>query len=263
MSEIKVKKNKKTKTLVENINEYVNKFLESNKSINEAWNDEENQKEFIKMLKDFQKKEKKKAEKKAKHPDAPKKPKSGYICYCAGMRASTKEEFPDLDNCAIVTKLGEQWKALTVDEKVKWNELAAEDKKKCEIALEEFYEKHPEEKPKKKAAPKAKSAYALFGDAKRPEIKKIDPTMGPKDVMKRIAELWGEAKKADGGKEAEKYKKIADKQKASSKSTEEVEIEVEEEVVVEPKKEKKTAEKKPKVEKTATKGKKKLSEAKA
>jgi len=206
------------KTLFEYVNEYVQLFLESNsvdEHVIESWTSEENQKNLSTTIKGQQKKEqqrdKKKSEKKQKHKDAPKKAKSSYICFCNEMRASVKEDFPELDNKQIISKLGELWQGISSDDKKlkKWNQLAEQDKKRYEDEYAKFIEDNPDQVvvPKQKIE-RPKSAYVLFSNDNRSSVKKENPSMSPKEVLQELAKLWN-ALKEDGGDELEKYKQLA------------------------------------------------------
>ena len=215
-------KTSKMKTLFEYVNEYVLLFLESkniDESVTESWNSEENQKNLSNTIKGQQKKEqqkeKKKAEKKKKHKDAPKKAKSSYICFCNEMRASVKEDYPELDNKQIISKLGELWQEISGDEKKvkKWNVLAEQDKKRYEDEYSKFIEENPDEVVvKKEKVSKPVSAYVLFSNEKRNSVKSDNPDFSPTQVLQELAKLWN-ALKEDGGEELEKYQKRAKEEK--------------------------------------------------
>lgn len=74
---------------------------------------------------------KKVAKKKVKKdPNAPKKPMSAYLLFSTKMRASIKEEFPDMNFGDLARKIAERYKALPADEMEKLTEKAKEDKAK-------------------------------------------------------------------------------------------------------------------------------------
>lgn len=51
-----------------------------------------------------------------------------------------------------------------------------------------------EEKPKKEKKPRKPSAYNIFMSKKLKELKKQNPEMKTKDLMKKVAEEWNEQK---------------------------------------------------------------------
>ena len=56
--------------------------------------------------------------KKKKDPNAPKKPKTGYMKFCAAVREKVREENPDLKGGADILKiLGKKWGELSDEEK--------------------------------------------------------------------------------------------------------------------------------------------------
>ena len=78
------------------------------------------------------------AKKKEKDPNAPKRPLSTYMIFSAEMRAKVKEENPDFSITDVAKELGVRWKAVTGDEKEKYEELAKKDKERYEREMEEY-----------------------------------------------------------------------------------------------------------------------------
>lgn len=205
----------KIKNMTDYVIEYVKLFLETNnveEDVLTSWDDKENQSKLDKIIKGCKKKEDKKKEKKDKkknkHKDEPKKPKSPYICFCSEMRSKVLEDEPDLDNKKIMSRLGELWKALSDDEKVKWNDIAAEDKKRYEDEFEQFLKDHPEE-VKKPAIKKPLTAYVIFCNEKRSDVTKKNPDLGPKEIMSKLGQLW----KSESEDAKKKWTKLAEKDK--------------------------------------------------
>jgi len=100
----------------------------------------------------------KKKTKKKKATGEPKKGKSAYIFFCAEERPLLKEENPEMPAKEVLVELGARWKALADKDKKKYNDLAAEDKKRYEEDMKNYVrvEGDVEEPKKKKAAPKKK-----------------------------------------------------------------------------------------------------------
>ena len=182
----------------ESFSEYVVLYLESksvDKDVVEDWQSGENQKKlekFIKgLLKKEEKKKAKKQEKKNKHKDEPKKPKSAYICFSTETRQEVKDDNDGISNKDIMTELGKRWKKLSDSDKLKWEKAADNDKKRYETELQKFYTDYPEEVKKEK--PKIKkpmSAYVIFSNIKREEVKKSNPELSPKEILSFLGKLW-------------------------------------------------------------------------
>ena len=78
-----------------------------------------------------------KSSKKAKKdPNAPKRPKSAYLFFCDAERPTLKEEGLDFKETGKL--LGKQWKELSDDDKVEYNELYTEDKTRYENEMKDY-----------------------------------------------------------------------------------------------------------------------------
>lgn len=115
-------------------------------------------------------------EKKEKDPDAPKKPQTSYFLYMNANRDSVKKANPDLAFGPLTKKLTEMWKALTEEERKKYEELAAKDKERYHAEME-AKGLATKKKPAADAdAPKkALSSFMLFSQEARERLKKSDP----------------------------------------------------------------------------------------
>eukprot|EP01066_Platyproteum_vivax_P009825 Platyproteum_vivax@DN4355_c0_g1_i3.p1 len=88
--------------------------------------------------------------KKEKDPNAPKKPTTAYFAFMKERRPGVVEENPEIKNVAEISKiLGSEWKELTEEDKVQYNETAALDKKRYEKE-KAAYESGSTAKPKAK-----------------------------------------------------------------------------------------------------------------
>ena len=229
------------------ISNYVKDFLESNKidsEIIDSWTSDENQKLFDKTIKNTKKKAENKAEKKKnKHKDEPKRGSSSYICFCKGERSTVKSKFPDLNNQEIMAKLGELWNILPDTEKTKWNKESEKDKERYKKELENFYKDHPE-CVEKIPVKKALSAYVLFCNYKRSEIRAKNPKLTPTDIMSLLGKMWKETSDKTewnvlAEKDKERYKREISSEELSPVSETLEVIEEEEVLVVEEKPKKK------------------------
>ncbi len=203
--------------------------------------------------------EKKKRAKKPK--DAPKNAKSAYMFFCQEMRASVKEENPELSPKDITTKLGAMWKEIKDDEEEvkKYNELAAADKDRYKEEMANYVPSESdgdandsdadEKKDKKKRAKKpkdapknAKSAYMFFCQEMRASVKEGNPDFTPKEITAELGAMWKLVK--DDEEEVKKYNELAaaDKDRYKEEMANYVPSEVEESEKTE-KSEKKTEKK--------------------
>eukprot|EP00695_Tsukubamonas_globosa_P003436 TRINITY_DN631_c0_g1_i4.p2 TRINITY_DN631_c0_g1~~TRINITY_DN631_c0_g1_i4.p2 ORF type:complete len:140 (-),score=64.84 TRINITY_DN631_c0_g1_i4:231-590(-) len=82
--------------------------------------------------------ETKKRTKATKDPNAPKKPLSAYMFFCADKRPEVKEEQPDLKPPQVLKALGEKWREISEEDKKPYEKKAEEDKKRYAEALEEY-----------------------------------------------------------------------------------------------------------------------------
>jgi high mobility group protein B4 len=170
-------------------------------------------------------KEKKKRAKKPK--DAPKNAKSAYMFYCQEMRASVKEENPDLAPKEITTKLGAMWKEVKeTDEVEKYNQMALVDKDRYKEEMEGYVptessegetsevenkaEKKKRTKKPKDAPKNAKSAYMFYCQEMRASVKEENPDLSDKEITIKLGEMWKEVKETD---EVEKYNQMASSDK--------------------------------------------------
>ena len=163
-----------------------------------------------------------KSKKKSKKPkDAPKNPKSSYIFFCQDKRSEIKENNPEFLSKDIMRELGRLWKNTTEEDKIKYIDLASNDKERYKEEIKNYVPSEvssetnsevssylsKKTKIKSKDSPKnPKSAYIFFSLDVREEIKKENPDILPKDILKKVGELWKEIKNT---KKEEKYKNLA------------------------------------------------------
>jgi hypothetical protein len=132
------------------------------------------------------------SKKKKKDPNAPKKAMSAYIIFSAAKRIELKETQPELDFNQTAVEMGKQWRELSDEDKVQWNEKSAVSKARYEKEMEGYTppadlvmsddngggSKASKKKKKDPNAPKkAMSAYMIFSAAKRIELKETQPEL--------------------------------------------------------------------------------------
>jgi len=93
------------------------------------------------------KKGKSEKKKKEKDPKAPKKPGSGYMDYCAEQRKVLAKSEPTLKGKDVMSKLGEMWKALSEDDKKKYQDAAKAATEKWKEELKEYEAKKISDAP--------------------------------------------------------------------------------------------------------------------
>jgi len=79
-----------------------------------------------------------KAEKKRKDPDAPKKPLSAWLYYTGAKREQVLKENPEIKFGEVTKKISEMWKCVGSGEKKKYEDMAAQDKKRYAKELSDY-----------------------------------------------------------------------------------------------------------------------------
>ncbi|CAG9466662.1 unnamed protein product [Pedinophyceae sp. YPF-701] len=144
-------------------------------------------------------------------PKGPTKAKSAYMFFSADIRAKLKEE--GVSNGDIMRITAERWKALAASDKEPFESQAAKDKTRYAAEVAKYEQEHGEKPPtgratkagkggtaakegaagkKKPAAPRTKSAYMLFCDAKRAQAKQENPDADFGAVTKIVSQWWRE-----------------------------------------------------------------------
>jgi len=171
-----------------------------------------------------------KKKKSKKDPNAPKRPLTAYMFYNQDNRSQLKEKNPELSFGELGKLIGQKYKALTDEEKEKYNNMAAKAKIKYEKQMANYTPPPPDSdsdsddetkksssssKKKKKAKkdpnePKrGMSAYMYFNKEMRSILKEKNPDLSFGDLGK----LVGKSYKALSPEEKEKYNKMAAKDK--------------------------------------------------
>ena len=76
--------------------------------------------------------------KKHKDPNAPKRPKTGFLIFCDEFRGKVKENQPDLQMCDVMKELGKIWGSYTEDHKETYNQRYRDSRNDYEEQLEEY-----------------------------------------------------------------------------------------------------------------------------
>ena len=188
--------------------EYVAAFLDENgdEDILALWQDESNKKKFESSTK-------KKSATKKKDPNAPKKAKSSYNCFCEAKREEVKAKYPEEN---ILSKLGAEWTAFKAlcdagdedaNEEMEVYKAAAVQSKEDYTAAMAVYkppsdDDEPNAKPAKNETKDAKdksvkktNGYNLFLKDKRIEMSDFDGKYP--DFVKLVAPMWQEHKREE------------------------------------------------------------------
>jgi hypothetical protein len=141
----------------------------------------------------------KRKRRKRKDPNAPKRPRSTYMCFCAEQRAALVEKNPDMKVTEIAKTLGAMWTELSIEQRAGYDEAAAADKQRYQEQMATYTPppaatKQPPKKKKKKKAKKVSK--------KKPENKKgkgKDKDVLANEPMCGVCEEGGQLICCDGG----------------------------------------------------------------
>lgn len=132
--------------------------------------------------------------KKVRDPNAPKRPAPAYIIFSNQMRATVKEENPEMKSTEILSELGRRWRSLSEKEKAKYQKQADEGKAAYERELETYTPTPGFPSLKKKnrdpALKKPPTGYILYCNETRESLKKKNPELSPKEVMAKLGQMW-------------------------------------------------------------------------
>jgi len=142
--------------------------------------------------------------KRKKHSDRPKKNLTAYMLFSQEWRDKVKEENPNIKFGEAGKVLGHKWKELSQDDRQKYERLAAEEKVKYQKAIAQYRAEHPhsesdsdDDKKRKKRrrkdpnAPKqALSAYFIFSQKIREQVKAQNPEANFGDIGRIIGQRW-------------------------------------------------------------------------
>jgi len=134
--------------------------------------------------------------KKKKDPNAPKRNQSAFFLYSNANRNRVKAENPDAKFGDIAKLISVEFKALSDHERAKWDKLAAEDKERYQREMEDYeppsdLEDDAPKKRKAKKDPNApkrnQSAFFLYSNATRNDVKEANPEAKFGDIAKIIS----------------------------------------------------------------------------
>jgi len=135
-------------------------------------------------------KPKRRKKKKKKDPNAPKRNMSAFFLYSNANRARVKEENTDARFGDIAKIMSVEFKAISAEERAKYDQLAVEDKERYLAAMEDYDpptesddsdsdgggRKKKKKKKKDPNAPKRnQSSFFLYSNATRNDVKEANP----------------------------------------------------------------------------------------
>jgi galactose-1-phosphate uridylyltransferase len=140
--------------------------------------------------------------KKRKDPNAPKRPKSAYICYCNARRPRLKSKYPDKKMPEITKFLATRWKDMSDEKKAKYVTMADEDKERYADEMKDYVPTpeselpaprkrgRPSTKKKREGPVRARTSYILFCSEMRQQTAESHPEMSGKQVTAELGRLW-------------------------------------------------------------------------
>uniref|UniRef100_A0A3B4YPV9 High mobility group protein B2 n=1 Tax=Seriola lalandi dorsalis TaxID=1841481 RepID=A0A3B4YPV9_SERLL len=156
-----------------------------------------------------------------KDPNKPRGKTSSYAFFVATCREEHKKKHPgtSVSFAEFSKKCSERWKTMSAKEKVKFEDLAKNDKVRYDREMKSYVPPKGAKKGKKKKDPNAPkrppSAFFVFCSDHRPRIKEEHPGISIGDIAKKLGELWATQSSKDkapyeakAGKLKEKYEKL-------------------------------------------------------
>ncbi|CAL8087025.1 unnamed protein product [Calicophoron daubneyi] len=137
----------------------------------------------------------------AKDKSKPKGALTPYALFIQTMHADHKKKNPSvtLDFKTFSKECSEQWKNLSAKEKKRYEDLALKDKERYKNEMKNYEPPTDEGKSKKRkrdpdAPKKALSAFFLFCQDERPNVKEEHPEWKVGDIAKELGKRWENCK---------------------------------------------------------------------
>ncbi|KAM9362530.1 high mobility group protein B2a [Symphorus nematophorus] len=150
-------------------------------------------------------------------PNRPRGKTSSYAFFVATCREEHKKKHPgaSVDFSEFSKKCSERWKTMSAKEKVKFEELAKNDKLRYEQEMKSYIPPKGAKPKKKKKDPNAPkrppSAFFVFCSDHRPRIKEENPGISIGEIAKKLGELWATQSPKDKAPYAAKAAKLKEK----------------------------------------------------
>mmetsp|Transcript_13538 Transcript_13538/g.23036 ORF Transcript_13538/g.23036 Transcript_13538/m.23036 type:complete len:337 (-) Transcript_13538:198-1208(-) len=118
--------------------------------------------------------------KKVKDPAAPKRARGSFVFFTFDMRPQIMKEYPGIKFVELGTIMGERWRALTPEEKKKYENMAAEDKIRFNTEMQKYMAQkaaaEPQPPPPPPPAPAPYDMYSVDPTAATMPHHYADPT---------------------------------------------------------------------------------------
>ncbi|KAK8823670.1 hypothetical protein WA577_002589 [Blastocystis sp. JDR] len=126
----------------------------------------------------------------------PKKPRSAYIFFCLKHRQRIQDENENLSPVDVSRRLGQEWNALSPEEKEPFKQSEYEDRIRFQNELKNIG-MTPEDLRRTSrnsfaSASRAKSAYLYFCSLKREEMRSQNPQMSSNEINRALNARWTE-----------------------------------------------------------------------
>eukprot|EP00049_Salpingoeca_infusionum_P002687 m.58900 g.58900 ORF g.58900 m.58900 type:complete len:215 (+) comp11734_c0_seq1:798-1442(+) len=146
------------------------------------------------------KKEKKqRRRRRKKDPNKPRGALTPYMCFSKHVRPSIQEAHPGAGVTDIAKIIGQKWRGLTDDEKKPFQELAVKDRARYNAQMKDYtptpgYEDGGRGRKRKQKDPNApkkpKSAYFIYAEERRPDLRAANPNGKISEIAKLTGEAW-------------------------------------------------------------------------
>jgi len=96
-----------------------------------------------------------------KDPSAPKRASGAYVFFTNEMRPVVMKDFPGVKFVEMGRILGERWRALDPDDKKRYEEMAAEDKMRFQVEMQQYTATQAAMNPQAAQVPAAYGHYPV------------------------------------------------------------------------------------------------------
>ena len=138
---------------------------------------------------------------KEKSSELPKRSKPAYFYFCDDNRSLLAEKYPDMSTAERMKKMGENWKALSPEQKLPYEKMVKKQSKK--------------EEPVKEKKPLNK--YQIFCLKNRSSLKAENPNATFSELSSLLAKAWKDYKSSGSEDEASPAPTVVEEEKVEEK----------------------------------------------
>jgi hypothetical protein len=189
-------------SMLNSINQLVLSDFAFSEEQKEIWNSNENQKKLGGVV----------GLKPREVVNGPQRNLSAYLFFCKEQRPTILAENPGIKPNQVMTLFGQKWRPLTNEEKKPFVQMAQADKARYEESKQRNRQKPP------KAPNTKQTAYILFSNEERLNIKKEMPDLSTTETIKELGRRWRLAKQENPEKLIEKFGYVPPKQTNSNET---------------------------------------------